>query len=57
MKRLVALTCLSDSRNVVSSQDGGNAVRLDRCRSRVLAQLHIRKQNGVQAGVIELWSM
>jgi hypothetical protein len=51
---LEQLTSLRNSDNVMSSQDGGDAVALNRRRRLVLAELDVRKHDGVQAGVIEL---
>jgi hypothetical protein len=50
----VRLASLRNSDNVVSSQNGRDAVALNGRRHVVLAKLDVLKHDGVQARVIEL---
>jgi hypothetical protein len=48
------LAGLRNSNNIVTSQDGGDAVGLNRSWELVLAQLDVLKHDGVKSSILEL---
>ena len=51
---LTILTSLRNSDHVVPSQNGWDAIRLDRSWRTILAQLDILKHDRVQTGILKL---